>query len=210
MLITFEGIEGSGKTTQIKHVARYFEKIGHETVLTREPGGTSIGSQIRGILLDSKNKDIDPNTELLLYTADRVQHAREVILPKLASGRLVLCDRFFDATLVYQGFARGLDKVLIQKLHRMMLGDLSPDVTILLDLSPEIGLARAWKQINQKARSGSETRFEEEVLSFHEKVRSGYLTLARAEPDRFFIVDAAMAEKQVSQEILEIIKTKIE
>lgn len=209
MLITFEGIEGSGKTTQIKHVSRYFQKIGKASIMTREPGGTNIGTQIRTILLDSRNKGIDPISELLLYMADRVQHAREVILPGLASGKVVLCDRFFDATLVYQGFARGLDTVIIQKLHQMMLDNLTPNITILLDLPPEIGLSRAWKQINQKIRSGSETRFEEEMLSFHEKVRSGYLTLARAEPERFLIVDAALGEKQVREDILETLKEKL-
>jgi dTMP kinase len=209
MLITFEGIEGSGKTTQIKHVARYFQKIGKASIMTREPGGTNIGTQIRTILLDSRNKGIDPISELLLYMADRVQHAREVILPGLASGKLVLCDRFFDATLVYQGFARGLDTVLIRKLHQMMLDNLTPDVTILLDLPPKIGLSRAWKQINQKIRSGSETRFEEEMLSFHEKVRSGYLTLAQVEPERFSIVDAALGEEQVREDILVTLKEKL-
>jgi dTMP kinase len=209
MLITFEGIEGSGKTTQIKHVARYFQKIGKASIMTREPGGTNIGTQIRTILLDSRNKGIDPISELLLYMADRVQHAREVILPGLASGKLVLCDRFFDATLVYQGFARGLDTVLIRKLHQMMLDNLTPGVTILLDLPPKIGLSRAWKQINQKIRSGSETRFEEEMLSFHEKVRSGYLTLAQVEPERFSIVDAALGEEQVREDILVTLKEKL-
>ncbi len=209
MLITFEGIEGSGKTTQIKHVARFLKKIGKASIITREPGGTNIGIQIRTILLDSRNKNIDPISELLLYVADRVQHAREVIIPGLASGKLVLCDRFFDATLVYQGFARGLDIVLIRKLHHMMLDNLTPDVTILLDLPPEIGLSRAWKQINQKIRSGSETRFEEERLLFHEKVRSGYLKLAQAEPDRFSIIDAALGEEQVREDILKTLTEKL-
>lgn len=208
MLITFEGIEGSGKTTQINHLARYMGKIGKKMIMTREPGGTAIGAQIRSILLNPKNKNMDPNTELLLYMADRVQHAREKILPSLASGALVLCDRFFDATLVYQGFARGLDTALIQNLHRMLLGNLTPDVTILLDLNPEIGLERAWAQINQKTRSGSETRFEEEVLSFHKKVRSGYQALARKAPDRFFVIDAQLDEKKVKQEILKVLKEK--
>lgn len=209
MLITFEGIEGSGKTTQIKHVARFLKKIGKASIITREPGGTNIGIQIRTILLDSRNKNIDPISELLLYVADRVQHAREVIIPGLASGKLVLCDRFFDATLVYQGFARGLDIVLIRKLHHMMLDNLTPDVTILLDLPPEIGLSRAWKQINQKIRSGSETRFEEERLLFHEKVRSGYLKLAQAEPDRFSIIGAALGEEQVREDILKTLTEKL-
>jgi dTMP kinase len=209
MLITFEGIEGSGKTTQIKHVARFLKKIGKASIITREPGGTNIGIQIRTILLDSRNKNIDPISELLLYVADRVQHAREVIIPGLASGKLVLCDRFFDATLVYQGFARGLDIVLIRKLHHMMLDNLTPDVTLLLDLPPEMGLSRAWKQINQKIRSGSETRFEEERLLFHEKVRSGYLKLAQAEPDRFSIIDAALGEEQVRDDILKTLTEKL-
>ena len=204
MFITFEGIEGSGKTTQIKHVADFLRKKGHDCVLTREPGGTPIGEKIRAILLDPASKGMSPLTELLLYTADRVQHTKELLRPSLAAGRTVLCDRYFDATLVYQGYARGLDIELIEQLHKLLLAGLRPDITFLLDLPPETGLSRAWAQINNGNRTGRESRFEKETLSFHEKVRSGYLTIARKEPERFRIIDASRDVDDVQQEILKV------
>jgi len=206
MFITFEGIEGSGKTTQLKHVADFLRKKGDECVVTREPGGTLIGEKIRAILLDPSSKGMDPLTELLLYTADRVQHVKELLGPSLAAGRTVLCDRYFDATLVYQGYARGLDVELIEQLHKLLLAGLRPDITFLLDLPAETGLARAWAQINNGNRTGSESRFEKEALSFHEKVRSGYLTLACKEPDRFRIIDASRDVAEVQQDILKVFR----
>lgn len=205
LFITFEGIEGSGKTTQIKNTLKFLQGKGHDCVLTREPGGTRIGEKIRSILLDPESKTMDPMAELLLYTADRVQHAKEVLKRSLAAGKTVLCDRYFDATLVYQGFARGLDTELIYKLHHLMLDDLMPDITILLDLSPEEGLARAWEQINSGTRTGLETRFEEETVAFHRRVRAGYLTLAQKEPSRFRVIDAAQDENHVKNKIFEAV-----
>jgi dTMP kinase len=205
MFISFEGIEGSGKTTQITHMAKFFQNNGHDCVITREPGGTRIGEKIRAILLDPVSKDMDPLTELLLYTADRAQHIKEFVSPFLSAGKTVLCDRFYDATVVYQGFARGLDIGLINKLHKLMFKDLKPDITILLDLPPEKGLSRAWKQIQTGDRENAETRFEEEKLSFHNKVRSGYLDLARLEPGRFRVIDASMDENQVRNKIIKIL-----
>lgn len=205
MFITFEGIEGSGKTTQIQRTASMLEKQGHACVITREPGGTAIGGKIRAILLDPENHGIDPLTEMLLYTADRAQHLKEIVLPSLAEGKVVLCDRYFDATVVYQGFARGMDVDMIKNIHRAFLKDFKPDLTILLDLLPETGLSRAWRQIENGARSGHETRFENEALSFHNKVREGYLTLARLEPSRFTIIDAAKDADTVGKEILQMI-----
>jgi dTMP kinase len=205
MFITFEGIEGSGKTTQIKHVAEFLKRRGHDCIITREPGGTKIGEKIRSILLDPKSKDMDPLTELLLYIADRSQHINELVKPLLTEGKTVLCDRFYDATMAYQGFARGLYINLIKRLNKLILEDLKPDITILLDLSPEIGLSRAWKQIDKGTRESIETRFEEERLSFHKKVREGYLELARLEPERFRVIDASMDENQVQEEIIKIL-----
>jgi dTMP kinase len=202
MFISFEGIEGSGKTTQVRYMVEFLQNKGLDCVFTREPGGTRIGEKIRAILLDPLSKDMDPLTELLLYTADRAQHVRECVLPLLASGKTVLCDRYFDATMAYQGFARGIDIVLIEKIHCLLFEDLKPDLTFLLDLPAEIGLARAWKQINKGARTGEETRFEEETLSFHKKVRSGYLEIARLEPERFRIIDASGKEQDVREEIV--------
>lgn len=204
MFITFEGIEGSGKTTQLKHIADFLRKKGHDCVITREPGGTPIGEKIRAILLDPASKGMNPLTELLLYTADRVQHVKELLGPSLAAGQTVLCDRYFDATLVYQGYARGLDIKLIEQLHQLLLAGLRPDITFLLDLPPETGLSRAWAQINNGNRTGRESRFEKEALSFHEKVRSGYLTLARKEPERFRIIDASRDLDDVQKEILKV------
>jgi len=209
MFISFEGIEGSGKTTQIKHIVKFLQDNGHDCIITREPGGTRIGEKIRAILLDPASNDIDPLTELLLYTADRVQHIREFVYPFLSAGKTVLCDRFYDATVVYQGFARGLDIGLIDKLHKLLLDNLKPDITILLDLPPEKGLSRAWKQIENGDRESVETRFEEEKLSFHNKVRSGYLELARLEPERFRVIDASIDENQVRNEIIKILSIEI-
>jgi len=209
MFISFEGIEGSGKTTHAKYTVRFLQNKGHDCVITREPGGTRIGEKIRAILLDPLSKDMDPLTELLLYTADRAQHIKEYILPLLSDGKMVLCDRYYDATMAYQGFARGLDIGLIEKMHKLLFENLKPDITLLLDLPPEIGLARAWKQIKTGTRTGEETRFEEETLSFHKKVRSGYLELSRLEPERFRIIDASKDEHGVREEIIKILDAEI-
>jgi len=202
MFISFEGIEGSGKTTHIKQTAGFLRNNGHDCIVTREPGGTRIGEKIRAILLDPLSQDMDPVTELLLYTADRVQHIRKFVLPLLSDGKTVLCDRYYDATMAYQGFARGLDIRLIEKIHKLLLEDLKPDITILLDLPAEIGLLRAWKQIEKGSRDKEETRFEKETLLFHNKVRSGYLELARLEPQRFRVIDASKDEHQVLDAII--------
>lgn len=197
MFITLEGIEGSGKTTQIWRLVDFFEDRGIECVATRQPGGTLIGENIRSILLDPANSALEPLAELLLYLADRAQHINELIRPALKKGKTVVCDRYFAATLVYQGFARGLSIELIRQLHQLLFDDLKPDVTLLLDLSPQVGLERAWQQLNNGQRSGDESRFEAEAVAFHEKVRAGYLELARLEPDRFRIVDAAQSQDEV-------------
>jgi dTMP kinase len=209
MFISFEGIEGSGKTTQAKHTVRFLQGKGHDCVITREPGGTRIGEKIRAILLDPLSKDMDPLTELLLYTADRAQHIKEYILPLLSDGKIVLCDRYYDATMAYQGFARGLDIGLIEKIHKLLFENLKPDITLLLDLPPETGLERAWKQINNGNRISQETRFEEERISFHKKVRAGYLELSRLEPERFRIIDASKDEHEVRKEIIKILDAEI-
>lgn len=201
MFITFEGIEGSGKTTQIRHALEYLKQRGKDCIVTREPGGTVTGQKIRAILLDPEGKGMDPSTELLLYMADRAEHVNKVIKPSLSAGKTVLCDRYFDATVVYQGYARGLDIDLLIKMHKLILNDLKPDITFLLDLPPEAGLSRAWKQIEEGERAGIETRFEKEAIAFHEKVREGYLELARQEPERFVVIDAMKAEDDVRQDI---------
>lgn len=202
MFITLEGIEGSGKTSQMRQLADYLESLGHTCVLTREPGGTALGEKIRAILLDPASKELVPTAELLLYMADRAQHIHSLIKPSLAEGKVVLCDRYFDATVVYQGFARGLDTEYICDLHRLILADLKPDITFLLDLSPRTGLARAWRQLDTGTRSSAESRFEEEAIGFHEKVRAGYLKLARCQPERIMVIDGSQNEEQVQKEII--------
>ncbi len=207
MFITLEGIEGSGKTTQIGRLVEFLEDRGIECVTTRQPGGTLIGENIRSILLDPANSALEPVAELLLYMADRAQHINELISPSLQAGKTVICDRYFDATVVYQGFARGLNIELIQQLHQILFDDLKPDVTLLLDLAPRVGLQRAWQQLNTGQRAGQESRFETEKVAFHEKVRAGYLELARLEPGRFRIVDAAQSQDQVFTAISNIVSS---
>jgi len=205
MFITIEGIEGSGKTTQLTHIVEFVKQRDRACVVTREPGATPIGRQIRSILLDPEHGKLNAYTELLLYMADRNQHVKEIISPSLLAGKTVVCDRFFDATRVYQGFARGIDIELIGTLHKMLLGGIQPDVTFLLDLPPEVGLARAWQQIENGSRIDAETRFEREALGFHQKVRAGYLTLAKQEPQRIRVIDAGQSEDKVRQDICRVL-----
>lgn len=208
MFITFEGIEGSGKTTQLRHTVDFLESHGKTCVVTREPGDTAIGRKIRQILLDPENTGLVPQAELFLYAADRSQHIQERILPALEAGHAVICDRFFDATTAYQGHARGLDLTIIKNLHEQVLGSLRPDMTILFDLDPRIGLKRAWREIDSGGRSGDETRFENEALEFHDKVRSGYLALAGTEPERIKTIDASLSEQEVRELILHLLSER--
>jgi dTMP kinase len=201
MFITLEGIEGSGKTTQINTIAQWLKAAGRECLTTREPGGTAIGGQIRSVLLHPENGDLVPTAELLLYMADRVQHLETVLQPALAAGKVVVCDRYFDATLVYQGYARGLDKEKIRQLHQLVCKGLMPDLTLLLDMDPRDGLARAWRRIHSEDAQAMESRFEKEKLLFHQRVRSGYLDLAHMEPRRFAIIDAAVDPQAVAAQI---------
>ena len=209
MFITLEGIEGSGKTTQIARLVDFLEGKGLECIATRQPGGTLIGKNIRSILLDPASKTLEPTAELLLYMADRAQHIHELIRPCLMDGKTVVCDRYYDATVVYQGFARGLDIKLIRKLHHLLFEGLKPDITLLLDLPPRLGLKRAWEQLNTGQRSGQESRFEAEKVAFHEKVRAGYLELARHEPDRIRVIDAVPPPDQVFADISKIVSAFI-
>lgn len=205
MFITFEGIEGSGKTTQIELLIDALRVKGYECIATREPGATSIGRGIREILLDSSHSNMLPLTELLLYEADRVQHLHEVIKPALAAGKMVVSDRFFDATTVYQGYARGCELDLIERIHRIVLGGLRPDLTLVLDLPVEIGLERAWRRIHSRSGDLPEDRFEKEAFGFHERVRQGYLTLAGEEPDRFRVIDASGDPLSTHKDIVEAV-----
>lgn len=188
--ITFEGIEGSGKTTQMRRLAATLQARGLDVVATREPGGTPIGDGIRAILLDRASV-IDPWSELLLYAAARAEHVTRVIRPALDAGKLVLCDRFTDATRAYQGQARGLPPGAIEALHHLGPLRIDPDRTLLFDLDPAEGLRRARGRAVAAASSGAaEDRFEQETLAFHERVRDAYLDLARRHPVRFRVIDA--------------------
>ena len=188
--ITFEGIEGCGKTTQLRLLKERLQAAGEKVTSTREPGGCPIADQMRAILLDAGNSAITPLSELLLYAAARAQHVQEVIVPALARGEIVLCDRFTDATVAYQGHGRGLDLKTIAELNRLATGAVEPKLTLLIDCPVEIGLARALARI--EAGSGArEERFELESVRFHERVRAGYLGLADAFPERFVVIDGS-------------------
>ena len=202
--ITFEGIEGSGKSTQIALLRDHLLQRGRAATLTREPGGTSIGDQVRKVLLDPANKGLDPTAELLLYAASRSQHLREVILPALSEGRIVLCDRFSDATLAYQGYGRGLPIPTIRELDRIVTAGLRPDLTVLLDIDARTGLGRARGRNAAEGLHG-EARFENEDIVFHTRVRDGYLLLAREEPERIRTVNAAGTPGDIQQDIWRIV-----
>ncbi len=203
--ITFEGIEGSGKSTQIVLLANYLKANHRQVTLTREPGGTAIGDQVRKILLDPSNSMLVPAAELLLYGAARAQHLDELIRPELGSGAIVLCDRFSDATLAYQGYGRGLDHEMIVALDRIVTGGMRPDLTILLDIEATAGVSRA-RGRNSSRGLENEARFENEELAFHERVRQGYLALAAQEPGRFRLIDAAPGPEVIQNRVRAVVE----
>lgn len=207
--ITFEGIEGSGKTTQIKWLTERLQQQGHKVLQTREPGGCPISDQIRSILLHPDNAAMVSRAELLLYAAARAQHIEQIVRPALQCGDVVICDRFTDATLAYQGNGRGLDCDLINQLNRLAAGDCRPDLTLLFDLPVTTGLGRA-RQRETQQQDSSEGRFEREQLDFHQRIRDGYLAMAKAEPERFKIVDAAQPAPQVCQQVSKIVDNFIQ
>lgn len=187
-LITFEGIDGCGKTTQLRLLAEELTGQGFSVVATREPGGTELGLKIRSALLDGGKGSVEPLAELLLYAADRAHHVRRVVEPALAAGQIVLSDRFYDATTVYQGYARGFELSLVNQLNELATGGLKPDLTLLFDLDVETGLSRTHKR---GAESVQPDRLDREPLAFHQQVRAAYLELARQNPQRFRIIPAA-------------------
>jgi dTMP kinase len=209
MFITFEGIEGCGKTTQSRLLEEHLRKTGRSVVHTREPGGCPIADRIRGILLDASNSEMVPLAELLLYAAARAQHVAEVVRPALESGRIVLCDRFTDATLSYQGYGRGLDRETISLLNRLAARELKPDLTVLFDCPVETGLSRARARI-EAADGPREERFELESLQFHNRVREGYLALAHAEPGRFVVLPAGGTVEEVAAAVAAEVLPRLE
>jgi dTMP kinase len=206
--ITFEGIEGCGKTTQMKILSEHLAEKGFPVVITREPGGCPISLKIRDILLDAVNSNMVPLAELFLYAAARAQHVAEIIHPALDSGKIVLCDRFTDATTAYQGFGRELDLTLIEELNRLATGRLQPDVTILIDCPVEIGLGRALSRIDATA-GAREERFELESFQFHRKVRAGYLRLAAENPQRFIVIDGNRSMEDVEAAVREAVLSRL-
>jgi len=208
--ITFEGVEGCGKTTQLHLLKEFLTGCGCTVTATREPGGTAIGDSIRMLVLASGSVSIDSITELMLYEASRAQHMHEVIGPALADGHIVLCDRFGDATLAYQGYARGLPVDFIEALNRFTTGDRNPDLTILLDCPVELGLERARDRAARTGQGMNEDRFEQEALDFHHRVRQGYLDIARRSGSRFLILDGsrdpAAVQSVIQPAVLERLK----
>lgn len=204
-LISFEGSEGSGKSTQIALLAAHFQKEGRDVVSTREPGGTEIGEQIRNIIVhNSKGDEMCPETELLLFTAARAQLVREVIAPALTRGAVVLSDRFLDSSTVYQGIGRNLAADPVAQINRFAVGNVMPDITIVIDVPTELGLER----IRQRA-SDLPDRMERENIDFYQKIREGYLVLAKGMPDRFAVVDGTQSQDAVAKKIWAAVKDRI-
>lgn len=202
LFITLEGIEGTGKTTQARLLEEYLNEEGYATVLTEEPGGTAIGRKIRDVLLAVEHKEMQPVTELLLYNACRCQHLHDVIVPGLRAGKIVISDRFTDSTRAYQGYARGIDLALTEKLDGIATGGVKPDLTLLLDTDVEIGLRR-----NRKAQKID--RLELEDIAFHQRVRSGYLDLAHKEPVRISVIAASGDVEEIQRRIRETVRERL-
>ena len=204
ILISFEGAEGSGKSTQIEHLVPQLEKHGHEVVVTREPGGTEIGEEIRHLLIhSSNNSEMCPETELLLFAASRAQLVREVILPSLQDGKVVLCDRYLDSTTVYQGAARRVSADPVSMINEFAIGAVVPHLTIILDVPAEMSMAR----VRHRA-SDLPDRMERENIDFYRIVREGYLLLARSLPERFHVLDGTKTEKEVARSIWNEVKKR--
>jgi dTMP kinase len=208
--ITFEGCDGTGKSTQIKLLERYLVAQGKTCLTTREPGGTWLGQLLRKILLEADSRSIGSRTELLLYLADRAQHVHEVILPAITEGKIVLSDRYGDSTVAYQGYGRGIDLQLLLRLNEIATGGLIPEITFLLDCPVELGISRTVQRKWEASQFKDNDRFENENLEFHQKVRQGFLELARAETARFHIIDATRSEQQVFAAIKQVIDRRLD
>ena len=211
LFITLEGLDGSGKTTQIKRLAGWIEKRGLKPTLTRQPGGTATGDRIRELLLDSRSAVLAPMAEMALMFADRAQTISEVIQPALEAGKIVLCDRFTDSTEAYQGGGRELGSSLVLDMHRIVCGDLQPDLTLLLLPSLEISLARARRRNErQSAQTGKdEGRFEQELDAFYRRVWEKYHEIALREPDRVVLIEGNLGVDEVQEQIVEAVAERL-
>ena len=210
LFITFEGVEGSGKTTQMEMLKEHLEWKGFQVVSTREPGGTELGEKIRGMLLNMEGQAIAPWSELLLYEVCRAQLVSEVIKPALLDKKIVLCDRFADSTVVYQGYVRGLNIEAVVILNKWVTQGIVPSITFIIDCPPEIGLKRALARIDTRPGSNREDRFERESIEFHKKIRDGYLQLAKESPDRIKVINGNRDIPVIHKEICGIIEKKLE
>lgn len=207
MLITFEGGEGAGKTTLIRRVAEHLQKNGVDVFETREPGGTMLGAEIRNLVLKAvPGLKICPKAELMLYLTSRAETVEELIEPALAAGKTVLCDRFNDSTIVYQGGARGLGVNEVKQMCDFICGPIKPDVTFYLDVDPEVGLQRTKGVAKEESGSGEMDRIESETIAFHQKVRAHYLRLAEQEPDRIVVLDANKTIDRVWEQALRVLE----
>ena len=205
--ITFEGVEGSGKTTQIRLAGEFLREKGLPVIMTQEPGGTPLGERIREILLNQAGFDISGEAEVFLFAAARAQHTDAVILPALETGKVILCDRFSDATIAYQAYGRGLPLEAVREICRFASRGLSPRLTLLFDLPVEKGLERAFRRIAGREEDSREDRFEREHLDFHRRIREGYLTIARQEPGRVKIIDASRDIESTRREVRAILSS---
>lgn len=208
--ITFEGVEGSGKTTQINRLSLFLESQGIKLQQSKEPGGTRIGRHIRKILLNADHTEMVPQCETLLYLADRAQHVNEVVLPSLEKGVWILADRYHDSTLAYQGVGRGIDKTIIDPIYQMATGGLKPDLTLLLDLPAEVGLARAQRRNITQEMALLEGRFEAEEIDFHRKIRQHFLDMAAAEPERYAVISADQDVAHVEAAVQNVLQERLE
>lgn len=210
--ITFEGLDGTGKSTQMEKLAKALRARGLSVVVTREPGGTPTGEKIRDVILDSATTGLSPMAEMALMFASRAQHIAEVIQPGMSAGKIVLCDRFTDSTEAYQGAGRKLGSKAVLELHRILCGDLQPDLTLLMDSDVALSVERARRRNQQSARNGrsqkDENRFEQESRSFFTRVRQGYMAIARREPERVVVIDARGTPSQTHAKILEVVRTR--
>jgi dTMP kinase len=203
MFITLEGPEGSGKTTQARLLAARLRDQGYQVTLTREPGGTDIGDQIRAVVHDPENSAIDPRTEILLYSASRAQHVAQRVGPALAAGEIVVSDRYADSTLAYQGYGRGLDLETLRRITSFATGGLTPDLTLYLDIPAEAGLQR------RQLGGGEWNRLDAEALEFHQRVRAGYLELIKQEPERWVVIHADRSVEEVQAEVRDVVQGRL-
>lgn len=208
LFVTFEGLDGSGKTTQMRLLAERLRSLGCEVIEAIEPGGTPVGDQIRRILLDAANQELCPTTELLLYFASRAQNVEQCILPALARGAIVVSDRFTDSTMAYQGYGRGLGEQAVRDLDRISCRGLVPDLTLLIDIDPETSVARA--QARNRELAGAGTRMDEQAAEFYRKVHQAYALMAAREPGRFRVIDGRREPEAVARAVWEAVRPLLE